>query len=277
MHTCLKCGKEIKTYVKIDGKLHNLHSRKYCLECSPFGKHNTKKLGILKENKVKKCIYCGETDPKKFSKNNYKQCRNCKRKYNLNASRSKQTDIIKYLGSKCRHCGYDLYLSSLDIHHLDPSKKDKNFNTHRYWSWDRILNEIENCILLCRNCHGAYHNGLINDNDLIKIPLPNDINDIRENIDIEYKIQDEQVHGNAVKRLKNKICPICNNEYSPINSKQKYCSNKCSRLAHRKVERPSYEQLLKDLEDLNNNFCAVGRKYNVSDNCIRKWLIYYER
>ena len=42
----------------------------------------------------------------------------------------------------------------------------------------------------------------------------------------------------------------------------------------RKVERPSYEQLLADLRELS--WVAVGRKYGVSDNAVRKWLRRYE-
>lgn len=49
---------------------------------------------------------------------------------------------------------------------------------------------------------------------------------------------------------------------------------KCSNIAQRKTERPSYEQLLQDKE--NMSMCAIGKKYGVSDNAIRKWLKYYE-
>ena len=39
----------------------------------------------------------------------------------------------------------------------------------------------------------------------------------------------------------------------------------------RKVkDRPSREQLLKEIED--TNYCTVGKKYGVSDNAIRKWI-----
>ena len=48
----------------------------------------------------------------------------------------------------------------------------------------------------------------------------------------------------------------------------------CSRLKSRKVERPSYEKLKMDLKE--TNYSATGRKYGVSDNCIRKWIKYYE-
>jgi transposase-like protein len=38
---------------------------------------------------------------------------------------------------------------------------------------------------------------------------------------------------------------------------------------------PTYEQLLAELA--TSSFLAVGRKYGVSDNAIRKWLRAYER
>lgn len=46
------------------------------------------------------------------------------------------------------------------------------------------------------------------------------------------------------------------------------------RLHKRKVERPSYEQLIKEIEELG--YCGTGRKYVVSDNTIRKWKKNYE-
>jgi transposase-like protein len=42
----------------------------------------------------------------------------------------------------------------------------------------------------------------------------------------------------------------------------------------RKVERPSYEQLLGELREMS--WVAIGRKYGVSDNAVRKWLRRYE-
>ncbi|HEY5708488.1 MAG TPA: hypothetical protein VIS51_03760 [Solirubrobacterales bacterium] len=43
----------------------------------------------------------------------------------------------------------------------------------------------------------------------------------------------------------------------------------------RKVERPPYEQLLDEIEA--TSYLAVGRKYGVSDNAVRKWVRFYER
>ncbi len=44
MDLCHKCGSPIKRRVVIDGQRKLLSGRKYCLDCSPFGRHNTKKL-----------------------------------------------------------------------------------------------------------------------------------------------------------------------------------------------------------------------------------------
>jgi transposase-like protein len=44
---------------------------------------------------------------------------------------------------------------------------------------------------------------------------------------------------------------------------------------YRRVKRPPYEQLLAEIEA--TSYCAVGRKYGVSDNAVRKWVKFYER
>jgi hypothetical protein len=49
----------------------------------------------------------------------------------------------------------------------------------------------------------------------------------------------------------------------------------CQHLSYRTVERPSYEQLLKDVKELN--YTNTGKKYGVSDNSIRKWIKNYEK
>ena len=43
----------------------------------------------------------------------------------------------------------------------------------------------------------------------------------------------------------------------------------------RKADRPPYQKLLEEIEE--TNYCAVGRKYGVSDNAVRKWVRFYER
>jgi hypothetical protein len=89
-------------------------------------------------------------------------------------------------------------------------------------------------------------------------------------------------------------CLRCNEVFVPDYASQRYCSRSCGirwdrsdfgsarrgqrglpRPADRKVERPPYEQLLREIEA--TSYVAVARKYGVSDNAVRKWLRFYER
>ncbi|MCK5603139.1 helix-turn-helix domain-containing protein [Candidatus Pacearchaeota archaeon] len=78
-----------------------------------------------------------------------------------------------------------------------------------------------------------------------------------------------------IKKVVQKQCPTCDVLFKVqkvgTKKEQKYCSGKCYNLKRRKVaDRPSEEQLMQEVAD--TNYCEVGRKYGVSDNCIRKWL-----
>jgi hypothetical protein len=73
-------------------------------------------------------------------------------------------------------------------------------------------------------------------------------------------------------------CQLCAKEFVPKYETHRYCSQECGaagpKYERRKVPRPPYETLLADLESMS--FLAVGRKYGVSDNAIRKWLRDYK-
>jgi len=45
--------------------------------------------------------------------------------------------------------------------------------------------------------------------------------------------------------------------------------------ATRRVERPPYDQLRREIAE--TSYSAVGRRYGVSDNAIRKWVRSYAR
>lgn len=91
---------------------------------------------------------------------------------------------------------------------------------------------------------------------------------------------------------KNRLAPVprdcvgCGEAFFPNRRKQKYCSRACGqrrkrsalrgvpKLASRRVERPPYLRLVAEIEQ--KGYLAVGRKYGVSDNAIRKWVRFYE-
>lgn len=74
-------------------------------------------------------------------------------------------------------------------------------------------------------------------------------------------------------------CRGCGCAFVPKTDKQTYCSRSCAQHATypqaRKVDRPPHEQLKAEIEA--SSYLAVGRKYGVSDNAIRKWIRTYER
>jgi hypothetical protein len=78
-------------------------------------------------------------------------------------------------------------------------------------------------------------------------------------------------------------CPTCNEAFRPSSGGQRYCSSSCAgrgernrraQVARRQAARPPYAQLVREIEALG--YLAVGRKYGVSDNAIRKWRRAYE-
>jgi hypothetical protein len=78
-------------------------------------------------------------------------------------------------------------------------------------------------------------------------------------------------------------CLHCGAEFFAKYSSHRYCSHDCGvhskgprdpRPERRKVQRPTYEQLMAEVESMS--FVAIGRKYGVSDNAVRKWIRWYE-
>ena len=101
-------------------------------------------------------------------------------------------------------------------------------------------NRVSNLRLLCPNCNSQQYNPIIKDK-LMKKSNPK------------------------------RPCKRCGMP-SSINTKSGLCK-KCSSIMLRKKEWPSTEQLEEDLKKLS--WRAAGRKYNVSDNTVRRWAEQY--
>ena len=74
--------------------------------------------------------------------------------------RKKEYDnIMKELKiNGCAICGYNECRESLDFHHTNP--KDKLFKINKRtldWSIEKMVDELNKCILLCKNCHYELH------------------------------------------------------------------------------------------------------------------------
>jgi hypothetical protein len=155
MPTCQKCAAYFPLKQVVDGKPRIFTSRRYCLTCSPFGKHNTKNLTPTGNQQLRICKLCD----KQYiaGRGHYLQvCKSCRTaKYRQELKRQ----AVRHLGGRCQICGYSRCLSALQFHHRDP--KQKVFTIADYsGGWEKIRLEVEKCVLLCGNCHTEVHAGL---------------------------------------------------------------------------------------------------------------------
>jgi hypothetical protein len=174
MKTCPKCSTKFPLTIIIDNKRRNLSKRKYCLTCSPFGKHNTKNL--ISDNCVfvnngisyKKCPSCKNV-LELTTKNYYMKktgtfhyyCKICNDSKSIERKRKSRELAIQYKGGKCIFCGYNRYVGSMHFHHTDPTKKEFNISDFKTYDFEKLKFELDKCILMCSNCHGEVHGGLL--------------------------------------------------------------------------------------------------------------------
>ena len=104
---------------------------------------------------------------------------------------------------------------------------------------NRFNNSLENIKILCPNCHAQ-----------------------TSNYSLKRKLE-------IVKIEKFKYCE-CGKK---IKIRSKKCQT-CDKINQRKIkERPSLNVLLEDVS--NMSYISVGKKYGVTDNCIKKWIKSY--
>lgn len=131
---------------------------------------------------------------------------------------STKVRIVESMGGKCQICGYLKCVQSLDLHHIDPTKKEFSFGAIRSnpRAWVRIAEELRKCVLLCRNCHGEFHGGLV------KIP------GTAQAFNEEY--------ADYLTKQKEELwepCPVCAKKKRTRN---RYCSLSCSGIGGGKVD-----------------------------------------
>lgn len=162
----------------------------------------------------------------------------------------------KYKEYKCEHCGiseWDGKPLRLQVHHINGDHND---------------NRLENLQLLCPNCHTQ--TDTYARNNVIKkkgFKIINRVNEIMNNAESSFKPKDvKEIKMRVLPPKEKRYCEFCGKEIT--SSGDKYCSLECSQKAAIKFDVQS-EQLIEDFKELKS-FSAVGRKYNVSDNAIKK-------
>jgi len=126
MPICEKCETQFPNHLKIDGKKRNLQRRKFCVSCSPFGKHNTKNLKVVDNFRCPKCEVFLSRDNfyTRRGDNRSSYCKSCFNTICLERQREIKKKAVDYMGGSCVGCGYGLYYGALEFHHKDPTQKD---------------------------------------------------------------------------------------------------------------------------------------------------------
>lgn len=64
---------------------------------------------------------------------------------------------VEYKGGCCCKCGYNKHSAALEFHHINPEEKEFTWTKLRLKSWDKIIKELDKCVLVCANCHNIEH------------------------------------------------------------------------------------------------------------------------
>jgi len=152
---------------EVSGEIKNVQNRKYCLECSPYGLHNTKKIHIEGQalgGETRKCPKCQMEKPESefYDRRNKKgksvYCKPCSNLQVTERQQEFKKKCVEYKKGSCSCCGYKNYVGALEFHHSDPTKKDFSLSQVKLLSFnDKIREELDKCILLCANCHRELH------------------------------------------------------------------------------------------------------------------------
>lgn len=171
--------------------------------------------------------------------------------------RKRKSDLRKIFHSKCCLCGFDEVQEALEFHHVNLEEKSFQICNSRTKSLKKQLEELKKTILVCSNCHRGIHN------NIYKVP-----DNWKDFYDYEVEKQLLEKLENATKH-KIYYCRRCGKE---IKNNTKYCIE-CGHIVQQKCNRPSREELKEMIRNLP--FTTIAKKYEISDNAIRKWCKKY--
>lgn len=210
-------------------------------------KHNlsTNHFGTIKKNKVSRNIYTKMSDDEFFTKDS-----------NRNGRSIIQRLIEgRYKHYECEICGINEWRDkplSLQIHHINGDHYD---------------NRLNNLQILCPNCHTQTDNYCSKNSKAKGFKISKRTQEIVNGLENGMEIKSvDKIKQQIMSPKEKKYCLFCGKEMK--NNNDKYCSIECAQKASRKYEITA-EQIIADFKELKS-FSAVGRKYGVTDNAIKK-------
>lgn len=178
---------------------------------------------------------------------------------------------------ECESCGLSTwggYLIPLELHHLNGIHTDNRF---------------ENLAILCPNCHAMTESFSkmklsaqkeISGVESCKFKEPSTLNQCGnlelsqkylESAETKHRKPKTKKDSKNIGKIHEHICPECGKTFFGFKNSI-FCSQKCSHSYH--SSKCSKEQLLNDFKELHS-YRAVGRKYGVTDNAVKKWAKDY--
>ena len=177
--------------------------------------------------------------------------------------RTKQR-MVNAFGNICCVCKKSFPPELYDFHHIDGTKEFGLASAMaNIISWKRLVGELKKCVMVCSNCHRLVEYGYKE--------VPNDADRFNEEF-VDYNYARPRIRVVPTKKRKEYDECYCGNIKL---KKLKYCSQRCSKIDRRTIERPSKEELITMVSGYG--YCSVGRTYGVSDNAVRKWIKWYEK
>lgn len=103
------------------------------------------------------CRTCNVEGQEHFYHNAKYQCKACWNARTAQTGKDKIKALKEEYGGKCSVCGYDKCFDALEFHHSDPKAKEFHLGERRGLSIKKLREELDKCILVCRNCHTEIH------------------------------------------------------------------------------------------------------------------------
>lgn len=102
--------------------------------------------------------YANREDANAYFRKRYADKKYDWKQYNANTS-EKRNALIESFKTPCVLCGYDI-LEAIEFHHTRDKLGDVGTMRRNGWGVQRITDELQKCVCLCRNCHKLVHLGL---------------------------------------------------------------------------------------------------------------------